>query len=84
MIEYKFIIDETLTYNTNTNNSNALVFNLILTGIDLNQTKMAIEIDADNKYCAYIQGTRHIVINKFKKSNQLKKYKNIRLFFFFL
>jgi hypothetical protein len=36
---------------------------------------MAIEIDSNNKYIAYIEGTRNIVINKFKKSNvyQLKK-----------
>ncbi len=66
---YKYIIDETLTSN------NQLEHKLILTDINLNTNKMAIEIDSNNKYIAYIEGTRNIVINKFKKSNvyQLKK-----------
>ena len=36
---------------------------------------MAIAIDSDGKYVAYIEGTKHIVINQLKKNNtnQLKR-----------
>ncbi|CAF0710964.1 unnamed protein product [Brachionus calyciflorus] len=67
---YKLQIDNSIK------NKNLIEHELIVSNLSINLDKLQFAIDQNEKYVAYIEGRRKLVINQFKSNNSVKKFQS--------